>query len=205
MLGQLDGDRADAAGAGMDQHLLPRLQLGAFDQHLPGGQGHEGQGGGFFHADVLRLQREVGLVHRDELREGPDPVLAGPRIHLVAGLEALHLGPDADHDPRQVVAQHQRKTIGQDELELAVADLGVQRIQAGRVDGDQHVALAQLRLRHLAQAQGAALRIAVEKEGFHGCFPAWSRRRSLRMPASTMPAGAKRRSRRSRFASLPAG
>src|SRR5207342_3321215 len=33
LLGQLDGEGADAAGAGMDQNLLSLFQAGAFDQH----------------------------------------------------------------------------------------------------------------------------------------------------------------------------
>ncbi len=41
VLGELDGRRSEAAGTGMDEHLLARLHVGAVDEGLPGGQGHQ--------------------------------------------------------------------------------------------------------------------------------------------------------------------
>ena len=41
MLGQLDGKGADAAGAGLDEDLLPLLQAGLLDQRLPCRQAHQ--------------------------------------------------------------------------------------------------------------------------------------------------------------------
>ena len=105
VLCQLDGKRADPAGTAVDQDLLSLLQLGAFDQYLPRGQAHQGDGGGLFHGEILGLQRHVGFIHCDAFRERPDPVLVWPCIHLVTRLETSDLGTDTDHYPGNVVAQ----------------------------------------------------------------------------------------------------
>lgn len=170
MLGQLDRERADPAGTGVDQDLLSPFQPGAIDQDLPRGQAHQWDRGGRFHAEIVGFQREVGFVDGDEFGERPDPVLARPRIHLVAGLEAADLGPDPDHDAGDVVAQDQRQAIRQDELELAVPDLRVQLVQTGRMDGDQDIPVAHFRFRHIAQAQRAVGLVTIDDECFHdGC------------------------------------
>ena len=46
VLGELDGDRSDPAGAGVDEDLLPGLHVAALDEGLPGGQRDQGQGCG---------------------------------------------------------------------------------------------------------------------------------------------------------------
>ena len=38
VFGELDDGRSQAAGAGVDQDPLPRLEVGAVDEDLPGGQ-----------------------------------------------------------------------------------------------------------------------------------------------------------------------
>jgi len=173
VLCQLDGKRADPAGTGVDQDFLSLLQLGAFDQYLPRGQAHQGNGGGLFHGEILGLQRYVGFIHGDEFRERPDPVLVWPCIHLVARLEPSDLGPDTDHDPGHVVAQDQRQAIGQDELELTIPDLGIQLVQTGRVDGDQDIMVANFRFRHFAGAQCAVALVTIDDECLHDCFSGW--------------------------------
>src|SRR5947209_257658 len=71
-LGNLDGVRADAAGAGVDEHLLTELQVRPLDECLPRRQGDEGHGGRLGHKEACRLDREIVLVHGDALGEGPD-------------------------------------------------------------------------------------------------------------------------------------
>ena len=144
MLCQLDGERADPTGTGVDQDFLALLQVGAFDQYLPSGQTHQGNGGRLFHGEILGLQRYVGFIHGDELRERPDPVLMRPRIDLVAWFEPSHFGSDADDDPSHIVAQNQRQAIGQDELELTVPDLGIQMVHTGGVNRDQDIMVPKL-------------------------------------------------------------
>src|SRR5207237_8978245 len=41
LLGELDGEGADASGTGVDEHFLARAQAGDLDKRLPGGESHE--------------------------------------------------------------------------------------------------------------------------------------------------------------------
>ena len=55
MFGELDGKSPHTTGAGLDEDLLTGHQLAYLYQRLPGGQPHQRDGGGFFHADVFGL------------------------------------------------------------------------------------------------------------------------------------------------------
>jgi hypothetical protein len=50
----------------------------------------------------------------------------------------------------EVVAEDEWRLVGEEQLELSVADLGVKHVHPGRVDVDQHVVVADGRLRDLA-------------------------------------------------------
>ena len=73
--------------------FCPFPQVGSFDQHLPGGQTHQRDGRGVFHAESLWLDRHGIFTHRYEFRESADAIFLGPRIDLVAGLESRTLNP----------------------------------------------------------------------------------------------------------------
>ncbi|MNJ63718.1 hypothetical protein D3C77_596360 [compost metagenome] len=55
MLGKLDGKGADAAGPGLDEHLLACFHLADLDQSLPGGQSDERDRRGLLHGKAGRL------------------------------------------------------------------------------------------------------------------------------------------------------
>src|SRR5581483_11364005 len=99
VLRQLDGNGPDAAGAGVNKHLLSLPQPGALDQRLPGGKGDQGNGCRLLHCQRPGLDGQVGLLHGEVFREGADLIVGGPRVHLVAGLEVTDAGADPDHDP----------------------------------------------------------------------------------------------------------
>src|SRR5437763_16853016 len=122
-LGQLDGVRADAAGAGLDEDLLAGLQVRSLDERLPCGQGDEGHRGRLGHGEARRLDREIVLVHGDALGEGPDAAVARPRVDLVAHAEAHHGGADAGDDAGEVVPEYERRLVREEQLELPVAAL----------------------------------------------------------------------------------
>jgi hypothetical protein len=46
VLGELDHGGPEPSGAGVDEDLLPRLDLTLLDQDLPGGQRDQGDSGG---------------------------------------------------------------------------------------------------------------------------------------------------------------
>lgn len=118
----------------MNQDLLPFLQLGLFDQRLPGSQRDQRNRGRFFHAEQLRLQGDISFVDGNEFGKGADSILVGPCIDLIAGLELLHPGSDAKHHASHFVAEDERQSIAQQEFQLAVPDLRIQRVDPGSVD-----------------------------------------------------------------------
>ncbi|MNT08160.1 hypothetical protein D3C72_1428920 [compost metagenome] len=120
----------------MDQNLLSFFQLGGFDQHLPGGQGHQRNGCGLDHAEILGLQRQRRFLDGDELGEGADAIVVGARIDLVARFEAANASADPLNRTGQVVAQDQGEVVGKNQFEFAALDLRVQGIDARRVDLD---------------------------------------------------------------------
>ncbi|GGR54046.1 hypothetical protein GCM10010282_53960 [Streptomyces roseolus] len=61
------------------------------------------------------------------LGEGADAALLGPAVDPVAHREAGDGRADPDDLPREVVAQHERGTAGQERLEGRVAEPDVQR------------------------------------------------------------------------------
>jgi hypothetical protein len=67
----------------------------------------------------------------------------------------------------QIVAQDDRQAIRQNHLELAGSNLGVQRVDAGGVDLDQHIILAQFRIRHFADPAALFLPITFDDECLH--------------------------------------
>ncbi len=167
MLGQLDGEAADSAGARLDEDLLPLLQVGSLDQCLPRRQGHQGNGSRFHHREVLGPVRQRAFLDGNELGERADSKIVYPRVDLVADLELLHARADLGHHARHVVAQDEGQAVGQDELELTVPDLGVQQVQASGMNLDQHLVVTQLRRRHVRQPQRALLSISFENECLH--------------------------------------
>jgi hypothetical protein len=130
----------------VDEHFLTGLQIGSLDEHLPGGQCDERHRGCLGHGEARRLDREIILVHRDALGEGAYTAIARPRVDLVPHGEARHGGPDAGDDTGDVVPEHEWGLVGDKQLELPVADLRVKHVHAGRVDVDEHIAVADRRL-----------------------------------------------------------
>ena len=166
VLGHLDDRGPEPAGAGVDEDLLAGLDVGHVDQGLPRGQRHERDGAGFFERQRPRLEGHVVGIDGDELGEGPDPQVTRPGVHLVAHREAAHVGTHLGDHSRDVVSQDERPLVLQELLELAVTDHGVQRVDAGRPDVDQHVPGAHEGDRYVAQLERVGA-VAGEGEGFH--------------------------------------
>jgi hypothetical protein len=116
------------------------------------------------------LGRDVVLVDRDVLREGPDPQVAGASVDLVAYLKVAYGRADPGHHAGDVMAQHERGLVLQEPLELAVADHLVQRVDAGGAHLDQHVTVADLRLGYVGAAQ-SVLAVVLDDERLHGLSP----------------------------------
>ena len=158
----------------MDEDLLAGLDVGAVDEGLPGGQRHQRHRGRLVQGERGRLGRDVVLVDRDVLREGPDPQVAGASVDLVADLEVAYGGADPGHHAGDVVAEHERGLVLQEPLELAVADHRVQRVDAGGAHLDQHVTVADLGLGYVGGAE-SVLAVVLDDECLHDRSPRGTR------------------------------
>src|SRR3954453_5115219 len=119
------------------------------------------------------LGRDVVLVDRDVLREGPDPQVAGASVDLVAYLEVAYGRADPGHRAGAVVPEHERGPVLQEALELAVADHLVQRVDAGGAHLDQHVAVADLGLGYVGDAESVPA-VVLDDECLHELAPGGS-------------------------------
>lgn len=140
MLRDLDDRGAQAAGAGVDQDLLPGLDVGEVDQRLPCGQGDQWDRGRLLEGERSRLDRDVVRVDGDLLGERADAEVARPGVDLVAHGEAADVGTHLRDDAGDVVAEGERALVLDELLELAVADHLVERVDARRAYVDEDVA-----------------------------------------------------------------
>jgi hypothetical protein len=129
--GQLHRQRADAPGGGVDDHALPRPQLRARAQQVPGRRAlqHERQ--------RLAVAHRVGQLPHD-LRRG----------HRALGIAAA--GQQRDDAPpvrrpaHDLPARHERQLRRREVRVLRL--VGVRVVHAGGADVEQHGALGRLRL-----------------------------------------------------------
>src|SRR4029453_3885330 len=91
-------------------------------------------------------------------------------VDLIAYTEVAYGGADPGHHAGNVVAEHERGPVLQETLELAVADHLVQRVDTGGAHLDQHVTLADLRLRYIGCAK-SVLAVLLHNECFHDRSP----------------------------------
>src|SRR3546814_5963889 len=70
--------------------------------------------------------------------------------------------------PVTALFRSKRRLVGQDRLERAVPDLGVEQVQPRSLHLDHYVVGAGRRFRHVAGTQRLLLAVAVEDEGLHG-------------------------------------
>src|SRR5437762_3881663 len=149
VFGQLDGDGADAARAGMDQDLLARPQPREFDQRLPGGKPHQRQRRGLRVVEARGLPRRGAFAHQGILGEGADAVVVEARIDRIAELELGDAWSDRFHIAGEIGAEDQGEREGEQHLYGAVADLVVERVDAGGAHAHQQLARARFGPRQL--------------------------------------------------------
>ena len=107
MLGKLDDGGPQPSDAGVDENLLPGLDVCLFDQDLPGGQRNQWDRSGVLQRQGCRLERDVIVVDGDVLREGPDAKVAGACKHFVADREAADVSANLGDHTGNVVAEHE--------------------------------------------------------------------------------------------------
>src|SRR5580698_5903888 len=142
---ELDGNMTDAAGAAMNQDLLPGTNLSAIDQPLPGGDEDQRQSCCLSHAEILRLLRQQPLIRSNEFRKRPLQAADAARhsIDFVAGSKACDTCPNALDDTGDINAQDGRQRMpGVRGLSLGYFE--VQRIDPARPDPNQYLLFGRL-------------------------------------------------------------
>ncbi len=123
-----------------DEDRLPFADARSETDELFSGQCHQRQSS---RGDNLEPLGNLGQVRRlDRAKFGVR--LLRTRKHLIARLEARHAGADRANRPRKVASKNARKVDGESCLRLAGAHLPVHRVDAGRGDADDHLALRSL-------------------------------------------------------------
>ena len=105
----LDRQRADPAGARVNEHTLAGLPRGHLAQRLERGQAGQRDGRGLLEAR-LRAASSPPRSRRPRPARRARPCAPSPAAHrLVAGEEARHRGADLLDDAGHVAAQHDRE------------------------------------------------------------------------------------------------
>ena len=162
--GELDGDAADAARGGGDDHgvALPRL-----DRLHAGEPGHAGdeERAGDLPGDRGRLGGDVRGRSGDQL--GVRGALLGPAQDLVADAEAVGAGADRGDHAGEVRALAGGEGGGPSLVQPALADRDLAGVDPRRADRDQHLAGAGDRVLDLAHLEHLRAAVAVEPDRPH--------------------------------------
>ena len=101
----------------------------------------------------------------DAFGEGADSAVAGAGVDLVADGELSNAGADSDDGAGQIVSESQWRWIVEQVFEFAGADFLVELVEAGCLNFDVYVVVADDRLAHGRFLQRPLVRS--EGEGFH--------------------------------------
>ena len=175
--GDLDRHLADSARGGVDQHPVARGHLQRLGQGLPRGQPGERDAGSLLEGQPGGLAGDgaLGGGHQLGRRAVGDVVAAYVAPHLVA---LLHAGDDggADllDDAGDVPPGGDREVVGVALLQEALADLPVDRVDAGGPHPDQHDVGSDDRVGTLTHRQHLGSAVALEHRCTH-CCSSWGR------------------------------
>ena len=159
---------AHPAGGGVHEDPLAGLDLKGLHERLVGGHPGQRDRGGLVEGQAPRLARDGALRRGHELgrRTELHVVAADVAVHLVADLEAGDDGrADRFHDTRDVPARDDRQVVRERALEVALADLPVHRVHAGRLHPHQDGVRAHGRVVDLADLED----VGVPELVVHGC------------------------------------
>ncbi len=190
--GELDGEVPDPAGGPVDQDGLARAEPAVGEQPLPCGQRGERHGGGGCEVDPGGHAGHLGRADGDELGERA-AVGVEHGEDRIADLEPRRLDAARLDRAGEVAAHDQRQHVGADRRIMAVADLIVDRVEAGGDDADDDLVVDRLRPvdRVDADLLGAAEAVQAQRAdrvGRHRRSPAVERTsRGRRRGSATTP------------------
>ena len=175
MPGQLNRHRTDPAGAA-DHQQAARVAFGvqmeghALEQQFPGGDRGQRQGCRLGEVQGGRLGADQALVDQVVLGVAAGAGGVAGVIDLVPGLEQFHLIAHRLDHAGSIEAQHPRLIQQRRRTGPGAAQLGVHRIDRGRLDPYQQVARTGLGARQGDILQGLGIidgQMAAEGDGFH--------------------------------------
>ena len=136
---QLDGDGAHATGTADHQHIfsfaLAGLKTQLIFQGFPRSERGERQGGGFLHAQAVRLSGDQTLVNALVLCVAALTLHGAGVPDPVAGFEVFHFRTHRFHHAGSIKPQHPVTGL----LQGALAQFGVNRIDGDGLHGDQQI------------------------------------------------------------------
>ena len=173
-LGDLDGEVADAARGRVDEHPLARLDVERLDEALVGGHAGQRERRRLLEGEAGRLAGHRALGGGHELGGGAerDVVAAYVAEDLVADLHpGAYGGADGLDDTGDVPAGDDREVVRVGALQVALADLPVDRVHAGGPGTDEHRVGSDRRVGHLADREhlGSAV-LVVDRCAHRGPF-----------------------------------
>src|SRR5690348_2174276 len=148
----LAGKQADAAGGGMDQHAMMRLDLESFVQKVPGGQSLEHQHRALLKGDVVWKFDELVPGHVALARVTAEVVVIGDAVSRV---KMCYARADCCHFTRGFVASDERQA---ERIVKPCAIIDIDEIQSDRMLADAY--LARSRRRHVGRLVDQSIRSA---------------------------------------------
>jgi hypothetical protein len=140
VLRELNGERAHAARAGLDEDALAGAQSGVAHETLPRGLTDERKRCRLHVVDVHGFVRKLVRVDRDELRVSALARVRRRSEDLVAALEPRDQRSDLDDDTRDIEPEHHRHLVTNERAVKASPDLAIDRVDACGTDLDQDIA-----------------------------------------------------------------
>ncbi len=167
VLGDLDGDMADAACPAVHEHVFIWLETGPVDQTLPGGDGDERQGCGLGKVERARLGRDEPGVggHVFRQRSAMPLEAAGAGVDLIALLEGINLSADLRHDACDIAVQD----CGESRVHAQVTaeEQVVHGVEATRFDLDEDLVRVDRRHRDLRRLEAGARAECARDQSLH--------------------------------------
>ena len=166
-LGDLDGERADAAGSAVDEDTLSRLKSAAVAQPLEGRQSGDRKGGRVLEGHLCRLEGgcllDAGVLRKRSVRDPEDVI---PRLEVGDVLaDRLHRAGEVDADRRGL--RPAQAGDGTRDPGSARDVVPVDAVHRRRADSHQHAVGPRLRPRDLVDPKHVRQAVLISSNSPH--------------------------------------
>jgi hypothetical protein len=168
LLGQLYGESADATTRAVDEYPLTGPQLGVFEQRLPGVSAAAGSAAAEARGIVPGAAANAAAGAATNSAAAPSAVMGRKPITWSPVAQLVTPSPSRTIVPATSIPGMCGSATGKTCCRLTRADPGVDRVERGRRDLDQHLARRRVGLRCVLVAQNARVAVGVEPYCLHG-------------------------------------